>query len=1400
MISILSSSRLLWSGLLLLIGLVSCARAQVETALSIRGEITPFDSGALDFKAGWTDPGTGPLQGEGWAEYAFEVPATGWYGLYFQNMPTLAREVFIDGKRVSFTLGDSSKTAAELMGMKLESLAATGWAKEANLPLKAGRHVLRLERLGRMGFPQGLPRAWEIRAASAGGEDRLSARLDGPGEVRLGESIKLAVTGGAGTTATDYEIVRINLLDKRIQSVARVRFEPGADFVTKTVAVPMPEEGVFEFHAKAGERLLDAREFPDVTCYVVETRRQPAAPGADARLRTVAMIDCVNNTLNGRPVVPGENYWEANGASRISRSAAGVYRESGDGRGPEAGPHPKAPAENFPGFAYRVDVPEPGRPYLIEIDHPDDDWRSVCVPIADLVDVEKKKGVLPPAYAFETGGNLALTNRMLTQRILFWPNGRQIHFGLVSSRPGKRAAAAAIRVSLVEGALPTQTRSSAGRIVGLWMEEPMRWHTHFNTPPDAPLPVRDWIGLNRTMEWIAYRGMNAFWPVAAAYQNATYDSAELKGYIMKAANLPRLSALLCEKYGLAYVPEIFFAGQRYFDRETISAGAEHPADLYTRAWWGFSRADDPAAPGLMPSWNILHPQVQDKMIAIYGELADTLGDSPAFIGMSGRIDCWQWNGYMALTSLNWGYEDWTIARFSHDTGVTVPGAADDPERFEKRYRFLTSPEMKARWVGWRCARVTDFYQRLAQRIRRARPGATMFLCGSGDSDETHKPGLPSDIRQRLAEMGVDFDRLARDPSIAILPTAFYGRGKTFTYLADQRAYDDFSDPANINAGFNATRGLSAYGSYQEWAAEFPLGKLGVPLARWWYCSGSDAAGDNLLERMSVTLADQDTMVVRDGGYPLLHGRDAAYSRWMAEFSALPRAPFVPVPSARDPVAVWQRDEADGLLFYAVNRDRHPARITFGLQLTGSSRLTRPGTGKTLPPATDGTLTFALDPFELRVFRAPPGSRILTTRTDAAPETIAFVRERLAYAQELAQAIRSGVWKDSFSASDQTAFGKRLDLAWTAARDGAWWRARTVLGSAPMMTVYEKTGHLPAGQVETRFPNQLEALRGDRFDPDDAFNDATALLALRAPGGDAALTASESFNPDWPFVEVVASAAGVLEFDLPVPAPGRYTLSVGHVGAEPGVATATLAGRSLAVPLATTAPGQPDKTVFPSVDLPAGKVRLTIRRPGRFGLYALKLVPVLRPLDTTVWSTTGPFPSEWSSNLRFDNGDSDRVIKTEMELRYPPEINPALTATYTDAYGRQTGWRQTDRLVGWHEETGVNFAPRAGISSRQLGFAQTFITSPEERDALVYLGSDWWTNAWLNGDLLKPLSKVGDPEKTGAWFTQWKPRPALVHLKKGVNRLLVKTHGGNAQCWFIACITDTGDLRIAPKPE
>ncbi|HEY3415845.1 MAG TPA: hypothetical protein VGM23_03080, partial [Armatimonadota bacterium] len=310
-------------------------------------------------------------------------------------------------------------------------------------------------------------------------------------------------------------------------------------------------------------------------------------------------------------------------------------------------------------------------------------------------------------------------------------------------------------------------------------------------------------------------------------------------------------------------------------------------------------------------------------------------------------------------------------------------------------------------------------------------------------------------------------------------------------------------------------------------------------------------------------------------------------------------------------------------------------------------------------------------------------------------------------------------------------------------------------------------------------------------------EATALQKNLAPGADVQLVDSSTYNPAWLFAQVLKTDTGQLAVDLDVPVAGQYGLSLGYVANQPTAMMVALGSTSMTTLAQVTTPGQPERTVFPVVSLPAGKTRLTVRGQGSFGIYGVTLQPVYRPVPSPNWLSIGPFPTNWHS------GNAGALVKEAMLRVDPPMQGVDVKQQYPGDGNQQVAWQQSKEVHGgvphFDENAGLSFLYRAKVQERGVCYAATYIVSPDERDAEILIGCDWWANAWLNGQLLKTDRPIKYVEDDGCAFSGWRPLPAKVHLQKGSNILLVKSHGGTVANWFTCYISDPGDLRIAVTP-
>ena len=445
----------------------------------------------------------------GWAEYDLQIPATGWYELALSACPDgWNRDVYVDGERI-ITLGTAGK----------EDRYDRTWFKETNLHLTQGKHTIRFRRLG---FPGVLPGAFELRPADGRPEGCASVKLVGQNVLRVGEKMVLEVTGGT-TKPTAYELVEFGEVEPSEKVVTTVKF-PAGRVQTQTISIPCTTEGVFSLRARVDGRWLRPNDFRVHSYAVIDTRRTKPAPDKLTKV-LIHDIDCVKQTDMGKPVVKDKGFWEATEPTRVARSAAGEYREGGDGTNPNLPHPPKSPAyrKYNSGFSYAIDVPEEQELYMIEVDYPDDDRRTVNVVIAEPSQGPGRWMYCQLYSGYETGDWFELSNTMQTTRALFWSRGKTVRAAILSKNPGMRAAAARVRVyqvkgGLTEGGAPTD----GGRLMVQWMEEPTRWLQHGVPSRKLSEVAQNFVAIDRYLSLCRYHGFNAVSPTEACYQGGTF--------------------------------------------------------------------------------------------------------------------------------------------------------------------------------------------------------------------------------------------------------------------------------------------------------------------------------------------------------------------------------------------------------------------------------------------------------------------------------------------------------------------------------------------------------------------------------------------------------------------------------------------------------------------------------------------------------------------------------------------------------------------------------------------------------------------------------------------------------------------------------------------------------------
>jgi len=1065
------------------------ASANGQTPATIRREAWSFDNSLLEWYP-WAKPDElkekGLLQGfAGWVDYDLDIPADGWYELWQTGAPTgWTRDVFVDGQ-VVLRLHTTTKEDADPK--------RRGWGKEANLWLTAGQHRLRYRRLG---FPGQLPATWELRASQSRPEGCIRASVAGPGVVRVSEPVELRIRGGAAE-ATAYELVARDEATGALTPVGEVRFPATAEPIERTVHVSFPAQGAYRVLAAAGGKIFRPADLGVGLVVAIDTDSPP--PAADELRRTLLVdIDCVGLTINGSLVAPGEDYWQKDGETRVVDAPAGAYRES-SGRGS----HPHWATD---GFSFSFNLPDADHVYQLVVDYPDDDRRTMGFWIND--GVNDKAGVTLTG-GVETGDRYRLSNAMQTHEAFFHPRGAEdVVVAVLNFLPGGRAAASRIRVYRVdsslpapkEGPLPVSARHPS-RLFGYYFEESGRWIRHFGGGKEG---LGEHITtMERWGQWCRYIGANLMFHTVNVYQANHYPSNILEGYFNRPVDECRINALIAEKYGCRYVPEFHLSGQTWFEKHVMGVWTEgdaaepgfvHFASAQAEARVLVSRDGTYKCSWKPFVYNALHPEVQQTYIDVFGELADRLADCDSFAGISSRLMLsWQWMGWNALPGLNWGYGDWTVAEFAKDTGIDIPGDPGDASRFRVRYEFLMGEHREA-WVAWRCERVFDFHRRLRDRLRQAKPSASLFFTYFGpDSRETHGSGMLEQMR----EIGMDWQAYSGEPGIVILPGVTYGR-RFSTPVSDAAKQDplynrDFRTVIGLGG-----RGVVLYSDYFEVNKNLDWGALGGPPHGAFDCTSP--SGIHERELYAISLANGDCSIVINGGNGWIFGTPSVIQPFLQEYRSLPAVPFTPLDGPQDPVAVWQagvRSSGTGNrssvigqesgeagltstdhrtpitehLFYCVNRMPYPVRVT--LRLRDAGTIISASTGQKAQRSWLGlgnTIAFTLEPYMLRAFRSSnPTATVVACETVTPKRETARLARMIAFAEQLRDDLRSRATAAELSETDARHCLTLLDESVTAFAAGKYWQAEGNLRRLALVRLYDIIGAWPPGLDSRKSP-------------------------------------------------------------------------------------------------------------------------------------------------------------------------------------------------------------------------------------------------------------------------------------------------------------------------------------------
>lgn len=732
---------------------------------------------------------------------------------------------------------------------------------------------------------------------------------------------------------------------------------------------------------------------------------------------------------------PVDQYFSSGGDSVVN-SSIGRYREAG--------------GERFSRFGYRFSIKNIGRPHMAVIRYPDDKSRFICIMDGSTYDLST--GVF-------TGGVQPLSGQIQEIRQIFWTRFQDCSIVFMNCGDQKPAAVSSVEIYEIEDisplVIPCRPHGSH-RKLGIQYEDPCG-----HGIAEGAMDFSQWA--QRVVSYARHTGQNSLAYPVCWYHGPLFPSEREPSDILQMTVGPDRKQYmswtthptdwvaklleLCEQNGVEFTAVVTLLRlgslmeKMNIDLESIQAGAATINNMLwcgkvqagTNDWtvtynaenyhniknhfaetgevfthvpesfsWAYGEERDPSYPDchIGPIFNPLHPVVQEAILGFVKEIAERYGKSPAFKGIS--FNMWQ-STILWFGSIRSGYDDYTISLFEKEIGFKIPVDDKSPERFSKRFQFLTY-NCRPAWIAWRCKKIQQLLCNIREILINVRPDLklTLTFCNEpfvrylfgfsvGALHQLHarpnmmdicrdagldvglfvnEPGIEVDLPLlTLDEQGLTMDRDHEYLDRETLDT-FRKFPRQGVYIMNnwveswgQTTWDDCDssdDPSLASVGGGPTEGVLRTNCSFD------------PDGFWWdsqwRITHAFPAGVHFMEPYSHSVAELDSCSISRGGLFLDKSHTEEIRRFSQAYCALPAEKFDQVGSTTDPVAVRKLLLNERRYFYAINREYYPVRVELSFS-AAPDELIDLATNKVTEASPQWEIV--LEPYELRSFVMSP---------------------------------------------------------------------------------------------------------------------------------------------------------------------------------------------------------------------------------------------------------------------------------------------------------------------------------------------------------------------------------------------------------------------------------------------
>ncbi len=639
--------------------------------------------------------------------------------------------------------------------------------------------------------------------------------------------------------------------------------------------------------------------------------RNKGPEATEARLSVVQEIDPANPKWWAKfPSLPQLPRWPKIPKGPLGN---GMVRTWNHPLGPVAQLAPNSQSPDVSWEAYPLPKPlRPGEPHVLEIEYPSDVSQTLGI---SIIEANAAGAVIP--VGLDSGIDQAeeivpwsSSPQWLRHRLVFWPRTETPIVLITNLRENQPAVYGKIRVLAGWQRLPRAAadKERPSRLIAGYMDRPLfpeNFSASEATGASRDLSVDDWVtfyeGGSRLVEYLQYVGYGGLMLTVFADGSTIYPSSVLEptprydtgaflpnGHDPARKDVLEMLLRLFDREKLALIPTVEFASPLPELEAVLRRGGEEAVGML---WVGADGATwqetYPSQRGRSPYYNVLHPRVQEAMLAVVRELVTTYAHHPSFAGLAIQLSS---QGYAHLLGPAWGMDDATIERFERETQVKVPGQG--ARRYYQRARFLNG-EARKTWLEWRAAQLSRFYARVRAELTAVRKDLPLYLAATDlfanpEVRRDLEPALPqrSTITDALLRLGIDRRLLAAEGNVVLVRPERIGVGWPLARRAIDLEIQQMPDIDRFFQAFSRPASLFFHPPGEVRIPSFDDKCPFKPCYTWLASQPAPSAAQNR-RRFVHALATLDVQEMFDGGWLLSMGQEEAIRDLIAVYRQLP---------------------------------------------------------------------------------------------------------------------------------------------------------------------------------------------------------------------------------------------------------------------------------------------------------------------------------------------------------------------------------------------------------------------------------------------------------------------------------------------------------------------------------